>query len=423
MTGGKAEFEGLSRFSILRRQPMVVKYVAYTWQGQKVEGFLDVDREDEAREMLQQDNLIPYSLSQVRKGRPLVQIMPALFPPSPKGLIEFSRGMAALIKSGIPMRESLNILRDQSSGLGLKEVLRRVIEDIESGTRFSEACEKHSSVFTGYYVRLLRVGESTGDMAATMQQLANALDKRKTMRDKVKAALVYPVISLMVAIVVAIILVTYSLPALVGLLTEYGGQLPANTRILIGISDFAEAYRMYLFGSVAAVAVAGWLFNRTAFGVRTKDRMLLKIPVVRGVTMRSNLFSLTSTFGTLLEAGIPSIEALKLSSDGLNNVVLRERLGRVTAEAESGTRLGPAFREHWPSPPLLSQGIATGEAAGNLTHALNGMADYYEQESAKAVSTATELIQPAVILLVAGLVGFVGTAVIAGIYSAISSIE
>ncbi|MCH7712395.1 MAG: type II secretion system F family protein [Chloroflexi bacterium] len=402
---------------------MVVKYVAYTWQGQKIEGVLDVEGEDEAREMLQRDNLIPYSLSQVHQRRTLVQIMPALFPPTPKELIEFSRGMSSLLKSGIPMRDSLNLLRNQSSGLGLKEVLRQVIDDIESGTRFSEACEKHVSVFSGYYVRLLRVGESTGDMATTMLRLANALDKRKTMRDKVKAALIYPVISLVVAIVVAIILVTYSLPALIGLLTEYGGELPTNTKILIGISDFAEAYRNYIFLSMAVLAVAGWLFIRTKFGIRTRDRLLLMVPVVSGVTMRSNLFSLTATFGTLLEAGIPSIEALRLSSDGLNNVMLREQLDRVTAEAESGTRLGPAFQEHWPSPPLISQGIATGEAAGNLTHALSGLAEYYEQEAAKAVSTATELIQPAVILLVAGLVGFVGTAVISGIYSAISSIE
>lgn len=402
---------------------MVVKYVAYTWQGQKVEGTLDVDEEDVAREMLQQDNLIPYSLSQVHQRRTLVQLMPVLFPASPKELIEFTRGMASLLKSGIPMRESLNLLRNQSSGLGLKEVLHQVVVDIESGTRFSDACEKHGSVFSGYYVRLLRVGESTGDMSSTMQQLADALDKRKTMRDKVKAALVYPVISLIVAIVVAIILVTYSLPALIGLLTEYGGELPTNTKILIGISDFAEAYRTYIFGSMAVLAVAGWLFIRTKFGVRTKDQIVLQIPVVSGVTMRSNLFSLTSTFGTLLEAGIPSIEALRLSSDGLNNVILREQLDRVTTLAESGTRLGPSFEEHWPSPPLLSQGIATGEAAGNLTHALSGLADYYEQEAAKAVNTATELIQPAVILLVAGLVGFVGTAVISGIYSAISSIE
>ena len=331
--------------------------------------------------------------------------------------------MASLLRSGIPIRDSLNILRDQSSSLGLKEVLRQVIVDIEGGSRFSEACERHGGVFSGYYIRLLRVGESTGGMAPTMQQLAESLDKQKVMRDKIKAALVYPVISLVVAIVVAIILVTYSLPSLIGLLNEYGGVLPQNTQILIAISDFAGQYRLQMFGGAAVLAVALWLGRRTPIGARIKDQIVLKIPVVKTVTVQSNLFSLTSTFGTLLGAGIPSIEAMHLSADGLNNVLLREKLARVTAEAESGTRLGPAFREHWPSPPLLSQGIATGEAAGNLHLALSGLADYYEQEAAKAVGMATELIQPAVILLVAGLVGFVGTAVISGIYSAISSIE
>ena len=104
---------------------------------------------------------------------------------------------------------------------------------------------------------------------------------------------------------------------------------------------------MYIFGTVAVVGVGGWAFVRTRFGVRAKDRILLRVPVVNGVMMRSNLFSLTSTFGSLLEAGIPTVEALKLSSDGLTNVRLREQLHRVTQEAESGTRLGTAFREQW----------------------------------------------------------------------------
>ena len=307
--------------------------------------------------------------------------------------------------------------------MGLKEVLRQVITDIEGGQRFSEACERHGSVFSGYYVRLSRVGEATGGMPPTMQTLADSLEKQKVMRDKIKAALVYPVISLVVAIIVAIILVTYSLPSLIGLLNEYGGVLPQNTKILIAISDFSGQYRLQMFGAAAVLGVVLWLAVRTPTGAKIKDQVMLKIPVVKTVTMQSNLFSLTSTFGTLLQAGIPSIEAMHSSSDGLNNVMLREKLARVTAEAESGTRLGPAFREHWPTPPLLSQGIATGEAAGNLQQAFSGLADYYEQEAAKAVGIATELIQPAVILLVAGLVGFVGTAVISGIYSAISSIE
>lgn len=384
---------------------------------------MDVATEEDARQLLQRDQLIPYRLSQVRPRRSLVQIAPSLFLPKPKELIEFTRGLSSLLRSGIPMREGLAILREQSSSLGMKEVLRQIIDDIENGDRFSDACARHPKVFTEFYASLLRVGEASGSMAVSLQQLSETLEKRKTMRDRVKGALVYPVVSLIVAIAVAIILVTYSLPALVGLLTEYGGQLPANTQLLITVSDFVQAYNLHIFVTLGSILLVGGAAVRTRPGARLRDRILLKVPIVSEVLVRSNLFSLTSTYSRLLDAGIPTIESLELSSESLNNVVLRERLALVTQEATSGTRLGPSFRMHWPSPPLLSQAIITGEASGALSEALHGLADYYEQEATRAVSAATELIQPAVILVVAALVGFVATAVISGIYSAIGTVR
>ena len=402
---------------------MVVRYVAYTWQGEKVQGVLDVATEEDARQLLQQDQLIPYQLSQVRPRRSLVQLAPSLFQPKSKELIEFTRGLSSLLRSGIPMREGLEILREQSSSLGMKEVLRRVIQDIESGDRFSGACARHPRVFTDFYVSLLRVGEASGTMSFSLQQLSDTLEKRKTMRDRVKAALVYPVISLVVAIAVAIILVTYSLPALVGLLAEYGGTLPTNTRLLIAISDFVQEHNRKIFVAFGAVILTGAAAIRSRPGARLRDQVLLKTPIVSEVLVRSNLFSLTSTYSRLLDAGIPTIESLELAKESLNNVVLQEKLAAVTEEASSGTRLGPSFRKHWPSPPLLSQAIVTGEASGALSEALHGLADYYEQEATRAVNAATELIQPAVILLVAGLVGFVATAVISGIYSALGTVR
>ncbi len=402
---------------------MVVKYVAYTWEGQKVEGVLEVDREEEARELLQQDNLIPYRLVRVRASRSLVQLMPALFPVKPKDYIEFTRGLGSLLRSGIPIRESLLILRNQTSSLGLKEVLRRIVQDIENGERFSDACARHPSVFSGFYLRMLRVGEAGGGMDQTMLKLAETLEKRKLARDKVKGALTYPAISLVVAIGVATILITYSLPSLVELLESYGGTMPANTRLLLAIGEFVSDYRFHLLFGLAGSLVAGYFYLRTRLGIRTRDRLLLKMPIVGRVIMENNLFSLTSTFSALLEAGIPSVEALRLSGDSLNNVVLRERLVLVVEEAERGARLGPAFQQHWPSPPLLSQGIITGETSGNLLNTLHGLADYYEYEAGKSVAGMTELIQPAVILIVSLLVGFVATSVITGIYSSLQSIE
>ena len=402
---------------------MVIKYVAFTWQGHKVEGVLDVATEEEAREQLQNDQLIPYQLETVRPRRTLVQMAPGLFPTKPKELIEFTRGLSALLRSGIQLREALVILREQSSALGMKEVLRRVIEDIEGGQRFSEACAKHPSVFSDFYASLLKVGEAGGGMAVTLQQLAETLEKRKLMRDRVKAALIYPVISLVVAVAVAIILVTYSLPSLVGLLTEYGGTLPAVTQLLITVSEFVETNSLKIFVGMGGTILVLAFGVRTRTGARLRDNLFLKIPIISAVLIRSNLFSLTATFSRLLDAGIPTVDALALCKESLNNVVLKDRLENVTQEASSGTRVGPSFRLHWPTPPLLSQAIVTGEVSGSLSYALHGLADYYEQEATKAVSAATELIQPVVIIIVALLVGFVATAVISGIYSAIGTVR
>ena len=402
---------------------MVVKYVAYTWQGEKVEGVLEVDQKEEARQLLQQDNLIPYRLIRVGSSRSLVQLIPALFPVKVKEHIEFTRGLGSLLRSGIPMRDSLVILRTQTSSMGLKEVLRGIIKDIEGGERFSDACARHPAVFEGFFLRMLRVGEAGGGMDQTMLKLAETMEKRKLARDKVKSALTYPVISLVVAIGVAFILITYSLPSLVELLEEYGGQMPATTALLVSMGDFVGQYRIQLFFGLAASVVVGFVYMRTRLGIRTRDLLLLRMPLVGRVVMENNLFTLTSTLSALMEAGIPSVEALRLSGDSLNNVILRERLILVVEEAERGTRLGPAFQQHWPSPPLLSQGIITGEMSGNLVDTLHGLADYYEYEAGKSVAGLTELIQPAVILLVSLLVGFVATSVISGIYSALQNVE
>ena len=401
----------------------MIKYVAYTWQGERVEGVLQVNREEEARDLLLRDDLIPYRLVQVRPRPSLSRLAPYLFKPKPQEIIDFTRSMAALLRAGIPLHEAVVMFRAESRGLGLKEILRRVIEDIEGGMRFSEAMARHPAIFSTFYLRILKFGEVTGGMARSLHQLADNLEKNKVMRDKVKSALVYPVISLVMAIGVAIILITFSLPALVGMLEEFGGELPFVTKLLISIADFITLYRTHMLATIAVTGGAVAALFKTRRGARMRDEALLRVPVVSGVLVQSNLFTFTSVFATLLEAGIPSVEALRLSSDSLTNLVLRHRLELIIDDVIEGGRLGVAFKEHWPKPPMLSQAIITGEAAGGLAVSLHGLADYYEQESAKTINSALELIQPLVIILVAGLVGFVATAVMSGIYSALDSIE
>ena len=349
---------------------MVVKYVAYNWEGQRVEGVLNVEREEDAARLLEQENLIPYRLETVQERPSLRRFLLIVFTAKPQEFINFTRGVAALLKAGIPLRESLRILGEQTSDMVMKEVVRQLISDVESGDRFSVACSRFPRVFPSHYLSLLRVAEATGDIADSMDELADGLEKSKSVRDKVKGALVYPAFTAVAAIAVAIIMIKFSLPALVGLLSEFGGELPFTTRLLITFSDATQGNTVYMFAGVFGIPTAIWAYTRTPQGSRVRDRLMLKLPVVGKVIERLNLFMMTSTMSSLLDAGIPPIEALRLTKDSLTNVVYRERLDRVTEETTGGTRLGLAFRDHWPTPPVLAQAVMMGETWGTLVTSL-----------------------------------------------------
>lgn len=402
---------------------MVVKYIAFNWDGERLEGVLDVGTEEDARRLLERDNLIPYRLEPVRPRVSLLRLLPNILTPSPKELIDFTRGVGALLTAGIPLREALSIMRDQSSDMVLKEVLGQVVGSVDSGERFSEACSRFPRVFPGFYVSLLRVSEASGGMAAAMNQLANGLEKSKAIKDKVKGALVYPAFTLGVALLVGIVLVLYTLPALVGLLSEFGGELPITTRLLIAFSDQTKGNTTYILAVILGLPAALLVLARTHRGARVRDRVVLKLPVFRTVIERMNLFGLTAIMSDLLASGIPIMEVLRLSTQGVTNEVYRARLERISEEVSEGVRLGVAFRNHWPTPPVLSSGIATGEGSGTLVPALRSLAEYFEQEAAKAAGAATELIQPAIMVLVAGAVGFVAVAVISGVYSTVGAVK
>ena len=401
---------------------MAIKYEAYTKHGQKVKGVLQTESEEDAHGMLAREDLIPYQLRRVRPRPSLVQLMPGLFRPKEQDVIDFTRQLAALLNSGIPLRRALIALQEQTSSLGLREALRQTIQDIETGRRFSEALSRHKSIFPELYLGLLRVGEATGGISPALRQLTANMQRQKTVSSKVKSALVYPGISLAVAFVAGFVLVKYSLPALTGMLSEFGGELPTATRLLISISDVFQTYAIYVAGPIFLLALLFAAGMRTALGRRLRDRVLLSLPVVGGILLGSNMFFLTTTLATLLKAGVSPIEALKLVEQGMGNVVFRARLARIIKRASEGTKLGEAFEEERGFPSILAQAIVTGEMTGNLVNTLTGLSEYYEDVTERSVSGATELIQPAIIMVVAAVVGFVAIAIVSGIYSTMGAV-
>ncbi len=401
---------------------MAIQYVAYSWGGRKVQGVLETSSVDAAYEELQRQGLIPYKVGVVRPARPLAERFPSLYRPKPRDVVDFSRQMASLLKSGVPLRRALETIRMQTTSPGMKFALQAVVRDIERGSRFSDSLERHPVVFPPFYTRLIRVGEATGGLVNTFGRLGVTLERRKAIQDKVRGALTYPLVSLLVAAVAGVILVTTSLPALVDLLNEIGGELPLTTRILQSAASFLQRYLPHLVGALAGILILIVLYFRTPRGARVRDRTLLRMPVVGGVVLRSNMHALTSTLKNLIDEGVPLMESLRLSADSVGNLVIRDALQDVTAQAEQGMSLGQAFSEQVIFPPLFTQGVVTGEVAGNLAETLGGLAEFYQQESERSIAAATELIQPAIILLVAIVVGFVAVAVLSGIYSTLGSV-
>ena len=401
---------------------MAIKYEAYTREGERVKGVLATDSEDDAYTLLEQDELIPYRLRPLKERRSVVQLLPGLFQPKPQDVIDFARSMASLLDSGIPLRRALIVQRDEAHNPGLKEALRQMVIAIESGQRMSEAIAHHPTVFPDFFVRLVRVGEAAGNLAMALKQVSDTLARRKAVQDKVRSALAYPAVSLVVAIVAAVVLIKFSLPALTEILTEFGGELPIATRTLISISDFIETYTLVLVGIFVGGITSVIVGFKTRQGIIFKDHLMLRLPMVKGIVMGSNIFYLSSNLSTLMKSGVPSIEAMRMAGDGMNNVVLRDRLKVVTRNATEGMRLGQAFADNKGFPNLLSLAVTTGELQGNVADTLAGLAEYYEETTDRAVSGATEFIQPAVILMVAGVVGFIAIAIISGIYSSIGSV-
>ena len=230
--------------------------------------------------------------------------------------------------------------------------------------------------------------------------------------------------SLVVAFIAGFVLVRFSLPALVGLLDEFGGELPFATKMLISMSEYSQDQGTIIALAILGVGTAAVLYmSRTPHGIRFRDRMLLGMPMVGPIIVRGNMFALTSTLTGLLRSGVSPVESLRLASQSLTNVVIRDQLILVTSDVAGGMRLGPAFARQPVFPRILSQAAVIADLSGSLAETLEGLANYYEKQTEESVTVATELIQPVVTMIVAGIVAFIAIAVVGGVYSTLGSIE
>jgi type IV pilus assembly protein PilC len=396
---------------------MEFKYLAQSDSGETVKGVIEADSLERAEELLWRSNMTIINLKKHLKMPSLTQALPTLFGVKRRDIINFSRDLSTMLNAGLPMLRSLDILYRQAKKPAIREILRNIVQDLEKGSTFSEACSAHPDVFPPLFTRLIRVGEEVGSLASVLEQLSTHMTKEEETAGKVKGSLAYPVFVLLLAVAAVFIMIVFVMPAITSLFAEFGSELPLLARIAIGLGEFASAYLLYIIAGILVLVIGLGMYFRTSNGKRLKDTTILKIPVIGEASRKSALARTARSMAMMVKSGVPLTEALVLCSETAGNAVVRDRLDKCNEAVHAGSSLSQAMSNFPIFPVLMSQMVGIGEETGRLEYNLDTLAGFYETESERAISKLTGLLGPGMIVIVGGVVAFVAITLFSSIYS------
>ncbi|KAF1729041.1 MAG: type II secretion system F family protein [Pseudoxanthomonas sp.] len=332
---------------------------------------------------------------------------------TPKEIAFFSRQLATMMKSGVPIVTSLEIIEGGQKNVRMKKLVEEIRYDIESGSSLSEAIGKHPVQFDELYRNLVRAGESAGVLETVLDTIASYKENIETLKGKIKKALFYPAVVIAVAILVSAILLIFVVPQFEGVFKQFGADLPAFTKLIVAASRFMVSYWWAVFGTLFAV-VFGFLFfkKRSVALQHFLDRAVLKIPVVGQIMHNSSIARFSRTLAVTFKAGVPLVEALDTVAGATGNTVYEKAVYRVRDDVAVGYPLNMSMKQVNLFPHMVIQMTAIGEEAGALDAMLFKVAEYYEEEVNNAVDALSSLIEPMIMIFIGGVVG----AMVVGMY-------
>lgn len=382
------------------------KYTAITRAGAEQKGNVEAENVSAARRKLHAEGSYPLTLSENTGKEPLFPSFSLL------GRQEFlpllTRQLATLVGAGVPVVSALQSVSSQIEDPECRRVIVALQEAVRGGTPFGGAIESHPEMFPELYASMVRAGEESGMLSLSLSRLADHLEGQSRTRNRVRAALTYPVLMAVVATLVVIFLLTVVVPKIVGVFTHLGRALPLPTRVLIAVSDIFSAGWWVILLLVTAGILLARRHLATPQGKRSRDSLLLRLPLLGRLAHLSAISRLCRTLSTLVAGAIPVDRALRIVAPVVGNVVIAERIEAAAERVVEGVRLSDALRVHAEIPPTLVQMVAVGEESGQLDFILAKMADAVDGEIETRLSRLLSLLEPIIILLmgmvVAGIV-------------------
>lgn len=389
------------------------KYSAVDRTGVRKSGEISAANEKELKMALKDMGLTLLSSTQKaggagEKGKPAAKKGGGLFKGiSLKEITLFSRQIATMISAGVSLLKSITVLAEQNENPAFKSILEKVKSDLTSGIPLSQALSKHPKQFSKLYVSMVKAGEASGALEVVLNRLAISLEKAEALRGKVKGAMIYPIIVLVIAFGIVFGLLTFVVPTFTKMFTEAGMQLPGLTMFVVHVSDFLKVFWWLVFGAIAGVIFGFKKYVGTETGRAKVDKILLKVPIFGPFLRKAAVAKFTRTMATLLESGVPILTAFDIVADTVGNVVMSEAILTAKASIKEGNTIARPLADSGQFPVMVTQMIEIGEESGAITEMLSKIADFNEREVEEAVAALVAAIEPLAIVLMAVLVGFI----------------
>lgn len=393
---------------------MKFNYVAQNKSGESKTGTISAVNFDEAKRILLEKDLILISLDKIKEKK---SFSFSIIGVSYLDKLLFVRHLAMMIRAGLPLREGVVEIKDQTKSRKFRKILSDVIKRLDNGESLSSSLSKHPKAFDELFVNLVEAGEASGTLEKNLNYLAIQLEKRYDLRTKIKGAMFYPVIIVVSTVGLVGILAVFVLPKLLPLFNSFNIELPLPTRILLWSIETIQIYGPYIFTGMVAMVLFLAFIARFKKIKAINHRIILKIPIIGKLSKNINLAYFSRTLGILIKSGIPIVEAFDITSRTLSNVVYQEQLKKAVSRVERGEQVAAYFKDQ-PKifPSILCRMISIGERTGKLDESLLYLADFYEKEIDNTTKNISSTIEPLLLVVIGLVIGFIAISIIMPIY-------
>jgi type IV pilus assembly protein PilC len=398
-------FQQIGNVKLARENAMAV----YVWEGknrnnQLQKGEMEAPSETAVRNHLNRNRIVPSKVK--KKPKDLFENISFLQQKvKEKDVIIFSRQFSTMIDAGLPIIQCLEILHSQGENASFKKILKEIKDSVEGGSTLADALKRYPKQFDNLFVNMVAAGEAGGILDVILKRLSGYMEKAASLKRKVKGAMVYPAITVTVAVVVVAIILVFVIPVFQQMFADFGGELPAPTQMVIGLSNFVKDKILWIIIGSILFAVAFRQYYKTSKGQLTVDALMLKLPVFGMLLRKVAVAKFTRTMGTMLGSGVAILDALDIVAKTSGNKIVENAIYSVRSGIAEGRTMADPLAASGVFPAMVCQMIAVGESTGALDAMLEKIADFYDEEVDQAVENLTAMIEPMMIVFLGVVVG------------------